>query len=195
MIFRMDPIARFATWFEEARHPAILDRTAMSLATATPDGAPSVRMVLLKGFDARGFAFYMNLQSRKGEELGANPRAALNFYWQGLERQVRIEGPVAPVSEGEADAYFATRPRGAQIGAWASDQSRPMKERGDFERRIVELATRYDSVDVPRPPQWSGFRLNPSRMEFWTGRENRLHEREVFTREGDGPWKMELLYP
>lgn len=195
MIARMDPFARFAAWFEEARHPAILDRTAMSLATATPDGVPSVRMVLLKGFDARGFVFYLNVQSRKGGELHANPRASLNFYWQGLERQVRIEGPVTPVSGGEADAYFATRPRGAQIGAWASDQSRPMKDRSELDRRIAEVEARYQGSEVPRPPQWSGFRLKPSRIEFWTGRESRLHEREVFTREGDGPWKLELLFP
>ena len=166
----------------------------MTLATATPDGAPSARMVLLKGHDARGFVFYTNSQSRKGEELAANPRAALLFHWKSLRRQVRTEGRIAPVDQAEADAYFASRARDSQLGAWASDQSRPLASRDLFERRFAELVARYDGRDVPRPPHWWGYRLVPDRIEFWSDRPHRLHERRLFVREGDA-WREGLLYP
>jgi pyridoxamine 5'-phosphate oxidase len=192
-----DPIAKFAEWFEIAKAtPGIKDATAMTLATASADGAPSARIVLLKSFDASGFVFYGNMESRKFSELKANPRAALDFYWAPLDRQVRIEGGVAPVTDAEADAYFASRERGKQIGAWASLQSQPMKDRAEFEARITEITRRYEGQSVPRPPHWSGWRLAPVHIEFWSQGEFRLHERELFSRAAvDAPWQLSLLYP
>jgi pyridoxamine 5'-phosphate oxidase len=189
-----DPHSLFETWFAEARRSELNDSNAVALATSTPDGRPSLRMVLLKGHDARGFVFYTNLDSRKGGELAANPSAAMLFHWKSLRRQVRIEGAVAPVSTGEADAYFATRSRDSQLGAWASDQSRPLADRALFEARYAEMRARFEGGDVPRPPRWSGFRLVPERIEFWTDRAHRLHERRLFEREGEG-WREGLLYP
>jgi pyridoxamine 5'-phosphate oxidase len=189
-----DPHALFEEWFAEARLAEASDPEAMALATADATGAPSVRMVLLKGHDPRGFVFYSNSRSRKGGELAVNPRAALLFHWKSLRRQVRIEGAVGPVAEAEADAYFATRSRDSQLGAWASDQSRPMPDRASFERRYQDLAADYEGRAVPRPPHWRGYRLAPERIEFWNDRAHRLHERRLFTREGDG-WTESLLYP
>ena len=166
----------------------------MALASADARGRPSVRMVLLKGHDERGFVFYTNLDSRKGEELAANPDAALLFHWKSLRRQVRVEGPVAPVSAAEADAYFATRGRDSQLGAWASDQSRPLESRAAFEARFEEVRRRFEGGDVPRPPRWSGWRVAPQRIEFWNDRAHRLHERRLFSRAGEG-WTEGLLYP
>jgi pyridoxamine 5'-phosphate oxidase len=151
-------------------------------------------MLLLKDVDADGFAFYTNLESRKARELAANRRAAMNFHWAPLERQVRVEGRVTPVTDAEADAYFATRARGSQLGAWASRQSRPMERASDLDARVAEYDRTFAGKDVPRPPHWSGFRLVPSSIEFWTGRPNRLHERQLFVKEGDG-WRVQLLYP
>ena len=190
----MNPFEKFATWYAEAQRPDIQDPSEMSLATATPDGVPSVRVVLLKDFDERGFVFYTNLHSQKARELTANPRASLNFRWAPLQRQVRIEGRVEPVTAAEADAYFASRPRGSQIGAWASDQSAPLANREDLVRRVAEVEAKYAGSSVPRPPHWSGFRLIPARIEFWTGKESRLHERELFTRSGKD-WHLGLLNP
>ena len=194
MVAETDPFQLFADWFEEARESEPNDPDAMALATATPDGRPSVRMVLLKGHGPRGFTFYTNLDSRKGAELAANARAALLFHWKSLRRQVRIEGPVEPVPDQDADAYFATRSRDSQLGAWASWQSRPLEARPTFERRYEEMARRFDGADVPRPPRWSGYRLKPELFEFWTDRPHRLHERRLFTAEGAG-WREGLLYP
>ena len=189
-----DPFRLFADWFAEARESEPNDPDAMALATATPDGRPSVRMVLLKGHGPHGFTFYTNLDSRKGAELAANPRAALLFHWKSLRRQVRIEGPVEPVPDQDADAYFATRSRDSQLGAWASWQSRPLDARPTFEKRYEALARRFDGADVPRPPRWSGYRLKPELFEFWTDRPHRLHERRLFTAE-DAGWREGLLYP
>ncbi len=189
-----DPDALFETWFAEARALEPNDAEAMTLATATADGAPSARTVLLKGHDARGFVFYTNSQSRKGAELAANKRAALLFHWKSLRRQVRIEGPVAPVDAAEADAYFASRARDSQLGAWASDQSRPLASRELFEQRFREAGALYQDGDVPRPPHWWGYRVVPERIEFWIDRAHRLHERRLFTR-GEGGWSEGLLYP
>jgi len=189
-----DPHALFDSWFAEARLSEPNDANAMALATSTPDGRPSVRMVLLKGHDERGFVFYTNLDSRKGGELADNPRAALLFHWKSLRRQVRIEGDVDPVSTADADAYFATRSRDSQLGAWASDQSRPLASRELFERRYEEMRARFEGGDVPRPERWSGFRLVPARIEFWTDRAHRLHERRLFERAG-GAWSEGMLYP
>ena len=191
----MDPFIRFAQLYERALQSDIREPTAMALATADADGRPSVRMVLLKGFDYEGFVFYTNLDSRKATELRVNPRAALCFHWQPLEAQVRVEGDVAPVTDEEADAYFASRPRGSQIGAWASLQSRPLLDRSDLDARVLEIEARFADVPVTRPPFWSGFRLVPDRIEFWTGKPSRLHERDVYTRRADGGWGIELLYP
>ena len=191
-----DPFALFGTWLEEARAGEPNDFNAMTLATATSDGRPSARMVLMKAFDTDGFVFYTNLESRKGEELRANPEAALLFHWKSLRRQVRIEGPVVPVDDAEADAYFASRPRGSRIGAWASQQSRPMAARSDLLSAVARTAARYGLGTIPRPPHWSGFRLVPRRLEFWRDRPFRLHERLVCARteSGDG-WTVARLYP
>ena len=189
-----DPHRLFDAWLAEARASEPHDPEAMALATADSAGRPSVRMVLLKGHDGRGFVFYTNLDSRKGEELAANPNAALLFHWKSLRRQVRIEGPVEAVGEEEADLYFATRSRDSRLGAWASDQSRPLASRDIFEARYREMLERFQGGEVPRPPRWSGFRVAPERIEFWTDRPHRLHERRLFVREGDG-WGEGLLYP
>src|SRR4051794_21491346 len=181
-----DPHALFEAWLAEARASEPNDATAMALATADAAGRPAVRMVLLKGHDARGFVFYTNLDSRKGGELAANPQAALLFHWKSLRRQVRAEGPVEPVADDEADAYFASRARDSQLGAWASDQSRPLPSRSLFEARFAEQSARFADRPVPRPPRWSGFRIVPERIEFWSDRAHRLHERRLFTRSADG---------
>lgn len=190
----MDPHGIFEEWLAEARLGEPNDPTAMALATADAEGRPSVRMVLLKGHDERGFVFYTNLDSRKGEELAANPSAALLFHWKSLRRQVRVEGSVEPVSAAEADSYFATRSRDSQLGAWASDQSRPLESRALFEQRYERMKKRFEGGDVPRPERWSGWRVVPERIEYWTDRDHRLHERRLFVR-GDDGWAEGLLYP
>jgi pyridoxamine 5'-phosphate oxidase len=190
-----DPHQLFDAWFAEAKAGEPNDAEAMTLATASTDGRPSARMVLLKGHDARGFVFYTNSRSRKGDELAANPRAALLFHWKSLRRQVRAEGAVSPVSAAEADAYFATRSRDSQLGAWASDQSRPLANRDLFEARYAAAKEDHEGRDVPRPPHWWGYRLVPERIEFWSDRPHRLHERRLFTRGPDGRWTEGLLYP
>ena len=189
-----DPVALFADWFAsaQAQEPAVPD--AVALATADGAGRPSLRMVLLKGFDPRGFVFYTNTESRKGQDLSANPQAALLFHWKSLRRQVRIEGAVVPVDAAEADAYFASRARGAQIGAWASDQSRPMEGRFELEKRVAMQAARFVVGTVPRPPHWSGYRIVPDRFEFWSDGRFRLHERLVFERAAEG-WRISRLFP
>ncbi|MGE3396215.1 MAG: pyridoxamine 5'-phosphate oxidase [Sphingomonas sp.] len=189
-----DPHRLFEQWFAEARVSEPNDAEAMALATANAAGAPSARMVLLKGHDERGFAFYTNGESRKGGELAENPRAALVFHWKSLRRQVRIEGRVESVSLEDADAYFASRSRDARIGAWASDQSRPLESRASFEARYEMLVGEFEGREVDRPDHWRGYRLVPERIEFWTDRPHRLHERRLFTR-GGGGWIEGLLYP
>ena len=190
-----DPHALFDAWFAEAQASEPNDAEAMTLATAAADGRPSARIVLLKGHDRRGFVFYTNSQSRKGGELAANPHAALLFHWKSIRRQVRIEGGVEPASADEANAYFATRARDSQLGAWASDQSRPLDSRAAFEARYEAVKAEYEGREVPRPPHWWGYRLNPGRIEFWSDRPHRLHERRLFTRGPDGRWTVSLLYP
>ncbi|MDP9085826.1 MAG: pyridoxamine 5'-phosphate oxidase [Pseudomonadota bacterium] len=189
-----DPFLLFDAWFAEAKGSELNDPEAMALATAQANGFPSVRMVLLKGHGPDGFIFYTNLDSRKGEELAANPNAALLLHWKALRRQVRIEGPVTSVGEAEANSYFAARGRASKLGAWASDQSRPLESRATFEARFAEIERRFEGQDVPRPPRWSGFRVVPEVIEFWSDREHRLHERRVFTRESSG-WREGMLYP
>lgn len=190
-----NPLDLWRAWFADAEHPAIPDRTAMALATADAEGRPSVRMVLLKDADETGFVFYTNVESRKGAELLANPNAALCFYWEPLHRQVRVEGPVAPVSEAEADAYFASRPKQSQLGAWASQQSRPLEGRLALEKRVAYYAAQYGLGAVPRPPYWRGFRLAPTAIEFWQAGAFRLHDRLVYRRHGNAPWSTSWLYP
>jgi pyridoxamine 5'-phosphate oxidase len=190
-----DPFALFASWFAEARASEPNDPNAMALATATPSGAPSVRMVLLKDHGEDGFVFYTNLASRKGAELGANPHAALLFHWKSLRRQVRIEGRVEEVSAAEADAYFASRGRDSQLGSAASDQSRPLPDRKTYLDRIEAMRESLGDATLPRPPHWSGYRLVPRRIEFWLDRAHRLHERRLFERGADGAWTSGLLYP
>lgn len=190
-----DPHTLFDEWMVEARASELNDSNAMALATADAQGRPSVRMVLLKGHDARGFVFYTNGESRKAGDLIANPHVALLFHWKSLRRQVRIEGPITPVSVEEADAYFASRHRYSQLGAWASDQSRPLDSRETFEARFEEVKARFEGGDVPRPPHWGGYRVAPERIEFWADREYRLHERRLFLPDGAGGWREGLLYP
>ena len=192
-----EPYRRFGEWMERAMAAGIPEPSAMSLATADAEGRPSVRMLLLKGFDERGFVFYTNLESRKARELAENPYAAICFFWQPLELQVRIEGVVERVSDAEADAYYASRPRGSRIGAWASRQSQPLTSYEELMARVQEYEARFTGDDIPRPPYWSGFRLDPGRIEFWQGRPSRLHERERFDRDPGDPsrWRVQSLYP
>jgi pyridoxamine 5'-phosphate oxidase len=190
-----DPFQLFDEWLTEASASEPNDPNAMALATADAAGTPTVRMVLLKGHGCDGFVFYTNEGSEKGQQLRENPSAALLFHWKSLRRQVRIEGEVERVSDDEADAYFATRSRDSQLGAWASDQSRPLESREAFEQRYDEMKRRFDGQDVPRPPYWGGFRLAPRIFEFWQDREHRLHERRVFLAQPDGCWDEGLLYP
>ncbi|MES2337853.1 MAG: pyridoxamine 5'-phosphate oxidase [Pseudomonadota bacterium] len=188
-----DPIAVFDAWLNEAEQSEPNDPNAMALATADAAGGPSVRMVLLKGHDQRGFVFYTNRDSRKAGELAENAQAALLFHWKSLRRQVRVEGAVTRVSDAESDAYFASRSRASQLGAWASDQSRPLDERATFEARYAEIDARFPG-DVPRPPHWGGYRVTPDRIELWEDRPGRLHHRRLFTRTNAG-WDEGLLYP
>lgn len=191
-----DPLDLFEAWLEEARASEINDPNAMALATVDAQGMPNVRMVLLKHADRAGFVFYTNLESAKGQELAANPRAALCFHWKSLRRQVRVRGPVEPVSAAEADAYFASRPRDSRIGAWASRQSRPLAGRFELEREVARYAARYAIGEVPRPPHWSGFRVKPQSIEFWRDRPFRLHDRLVFQRQGEEwNWTTQRLFP
>jgi len=190
-----DPFRLFDEWFAEARANEPNDPGAMALATVDADGRPSVRIVLLKAHGPDGFVFYTNQLSRKGEELANNPRAALLLHWKSLRRQVRVEGPVRRVPPEQSDAYFATRSRDSQLGAWASDQSSPLPSREEFEKRYEAMRERFDGIDVPRPPHWGGFSVAPETIEFWSDRPHRLHERHLFTRGPDGNWTEGLLYP
>lgn len=191
-----DPVDLFRAWFRAAGDSGILLPEAVALATSTPDGVPSVRMVLLKDVDERGFVFFTNYGSQKARELEANPVAALCFHWAVLQRQVRVSGAVERTSREESEAYFVTRPRGSRIGAWASEQSRPLGVRAELETRVREYRERFGDGDIPLPPFWGGYRLAPRRIEFWQGRSDRLHDRLVFTRHGeDGSWSTERLHP
>ena len=190
----LDPFAHFESWMAEATKSEPNDPNAVCLATCTPDGIPSARMVLLKGLDPRGFVFYTNLESRKGGELAANPHAALCFHWKSLHRSVRVEGAVEPVTGAEADAYYASRARGSRIGAWASKQSRPLEGRFALEKAVAEYTMKFGVSEIPRPDFWSGFRVLPKRIEFWRDMPFRLHDRQVFHRAGEG-WRVEALYP
>ena len=189
-----DPMVQFGTWFENVVDANLHEPNAMILATATREGLPSVRTVLLKGYDGRGFVFYTNYEGRKARELEANPACALLFYWGELERQVRIEGRAGRVPGEESDAYFASRPRGSRLGAWASEQSRPVAGRNVLEERARALEKEYEGREVPRPPFWGGYRVEPHAIEFWQGRENRLHDRISYRRESGG-WRLERLQP
>lgn len=190
-----NPIDIFTQWLAEAGKTEPNDPNAMALATVDADGMPSVRMVLLKDHGADGFVFYTNLESRKGKALAANPRAALLFHWKSLQRQVRVEGVVTPVSEEEADAYYASRARDSRIGAWASDQSRPLSGRAELLARVAEFGARHAVGEIPRPPHWSGFRVAPERIELWQDKPFRLHERRLFIADGASGWKESMLYP
>ncbi|MBN2971207.1 pyridoxamine 5'-phosphate oxidase [Roseomonas aeriglobus] len=189
-----DPISIFDTWLREAEAGEPNDPNAMALATADAQGRPSVRMVLLKGHDDRGFVFYTNRESRKAGELAENVHAALLFHWKSLRRQVRVEGPVTRVTDAESDAYFASRGRASQLGAWASDQSRPLDDRSTFEARYASMEQRFDGQDIPRPPHWGGYRVAPDVIELWEDRPGRLHHRRLFTRTDSG-WSEGLLFP
>jgi pyridoxamine 5'-phosphate oxidase len=190
-----EPFRLFDSWFKEAEAKEPNDANAMGLATVGPDGMPSLRIVLLKGVDERGFVFYTNYESRKGQQLMAHRKAALTFHWKSLRRSVRIEGDVELTTPEEADAYFASRPRSSQIGAWASDQSHPLPDRATLERRFADLSRHYAAEkSVPRPAYWSGFRVAPERIEFWQERPFRLHDRVLFTREGEA-WRKQRLFP
>jgi pyridoxamine 5'-phosphate oxidase len=190
-----DPFALFESWYAQARASEPNDSNAMALATATPDGRPSLRMVLLKGHGPDGFIFYTNFEGRKAQEILENPHVALLFHWKSLRRQVRIEGAATRVDDAAADAYFASRSRDSQLGAWASDQSRPLPDRATFERRFEDVSARYEGQAVPRPPHWSGFRVIPQAIEFWLDRPHRLHERTRYETDGAGGWRAGMLYP
>jgi pyridoxamine 5'-phosphate oxidase len=196
-LIQPDPVERFREVYalaEKIDRSVLPDPTTMALATVDEDGSPSLRIVLLKAYDERGFVFYTNYEGRKGRELLARPRAALCFYWPTIDIQVRVEGSVVEVSDDEADAYFATRHRMSQIGAWASRQSEPLENRDALDKRVSKYEREFEGQAVPRPPHWSGFRVQPERIEFWKGKPNRLHERHLYTRAGNG-WKIETLYP
>ncbi|WP_085936008.1 pyridoxamine 5'-phosphate oxidase [Enhydrobacter aerosaccus] len=193
---KADPLDLFAEWYAEAVKSEPNDPSAMALGTVGPDGMPSVRMVLLKDYDPAGFVFYTNYESRKGRQLLANPKAALLFHWKSLRRQVRLEGPIEKTTPEEADAYFSTRARGSQIGAWASEQSRPLESRFALEKRVAEVTAKYVIGKVPRPDHWSGFRLQPLLIEFWQDGAFRLHDRLEYSRPTPGaPWSTRTLYP
>jgi len=190
-----DPISQFVVWFDEASQSGVAESNAMALATATPDGRPSARMVLLRGVDERGFAFFTNYESRKARELEANPYAALVFFWHELERQIRVEGRVERVAGSESDQYFQSRPIGARIGAWASPQSQVVPGREVLESRFGELESQYPEGEIPRPANWGGYRLIPDSIEFWQGRPNRLHDRLRYTKREQGGWLIERMAP
>jgi pyridoxamine 5'-phosphate oxidase len=189
-----DPIVQFHNWFEKVIEADLHEPNAMTLATASREGGPSARIVLLKGYDERGFVFYTNYEGRKARELEANPLCALLFYWGELERQVRVEGRASRIPGEESDAYFSSRPRGSRLGAWASEQSQPVEDRNVLEERVRALEAEYEGREIPRPPFWGGYRVEPEIVEFWQGRENRLHDRIVYRRTGE-VWKMERLQP
>jgi pyridoxamine 5'-phosphate oxidase len=189
-----DPFVRFATWFAEAQASEPTDPNAMIVATTTPEGKPSARTVLLKGADPRGFVFYTNKESRKANEIAANPNVCLLFYWKSLGRQIRIEGTVEHVTDAESDAYYASRMRISRLGAWASAQSRPLDDRTTLERRLAEFEEKYPGDEIPRPPYWSGYRVLPAYFEFWQNMDFRLHDRTTYTRDGDG-WTIGKLFP
>ena len=190
-----DPVVQFGRWFDDAKAAGLVEPSAMALATATADGVPSARMVLLRGVDQRGFVFYTNYESRKAAELAANPRAALVFWWGELQRQIRVEGPVERTSQEESAAYFRTRPPGSRLSAWASPQSRVIPGRAVGDERVAELAAGHPDGDIPLPPFWGGYRLVPEVVELWQGRPNRLHDRLRYTRSADGGWRIERLAP
>lgn len=190
-----NPFAQFDKWFHEALEAKVLEVNAMTLSTATPDGKPSSRIVLLKALDDKGFTFFTNYHSEKGQMLAANPYAALNFFWAELERQVRIEGRVEKVSHEESDQYFASRPKTSQIGAWVSEQSRVISGRGELDKKLEELTVYYADKEVIRPPHWGGYRLLPTEIEFWQGRHSRLHDRLKYSKETEGAWKLVRLSP
>jgi len=191
-----DPIEQFRVWFDDAvARSGLADPNAMCLSTLSPEGMPEGRIVLLKGVDPAGFVFYTNLESNKGRALMANPRAALTFHWDRLARQVRVQGRVEAVTGEEADLYYSSRPRGSRLGAWASEQSRPLPDRETLEARIRELDEQFPGEEIPRPPHWSGFRVLPERVEFWQGRTSRLHDRFVYRPGGDGVWMIQRLNP
>jgi pyridoxamine 5'-phosphate oxidase len=190
-----EPLELVRAWYEEALAAGLPEPTAMALATASADGAPSVRFVLLKGIEDDGIRFFTNRESRKGRELAANPRAAIALWWQPLYRQVRMEGPVEPLPDGDSDAYYASRERGSRLGAWASPQSREIPSREWLEERVAEAAARYPGEDIPRPPFWGGYLLRPTAVELWQGRPNRLHDRRHFLRGRDGGWTEQRLAP